>query len=77
MTFRPAFLVTLVLAFPAFAEDITGPARVIDGDTIEVADERIRLYGTEAPEKAHRLTSCSRGSLPRGQRCIETTPLPR
>ncbi len=31
--------------------DITGPARVIDGDTLEVAGERIRLYGIDAPEK--------------------------
>ena len=35
---------------PANAEDITGPARVIDGDTIEVAGERIRLHGIDAPE---------------------------
>ena len=26
------------------------PARVIDGDTIEVAGERIRLHGIDAPE---------------------------
>ena len=29
---------------------ITGPARVIDGDTIEVSGKRIRLYGIDAPE---------------------------
>ncbi len=36
---------TLLLALlPAFAlADITGPARVIDGDTIEVAGERLPL----------------------------------
>ncbi len=33
----------------AFA-DITGTARVIDGDTIEVAGQRIRLHGIDAPE---------------------------
>lgn len=31
---------------------IIGPARVIDGDTLQVADRRIRLYGIDAPEMA-------------------------
>src|SRR5512134_3644315 len=37
------------LARPSFA-DVTGTARVIDGDTIVVAGERIRLQGIDAPE---------------------------
>jgi endonuclease YncB( thermonuclease family) len=28
-----------------------GPARVIDGDTLDIAGERIRLHGIDAPEK--------------------------
>lgn len=31
--------------------DITGPARVVDGDTLHVADTRIRLFGIDAPEQ--------------------------
>jgi endonuclease YncB( thermonuclease family) len=31
---------------------IQGPARVVDGDTLVINDERIRLYGVDAPEKA-------------------------
>ncbi len=42
----------LLFAFPALAQDITGRARVIDGDTIDVAGQRIRLHGIDAPEKA-------------------------
>ncbi len=50
-----AFLLTLLPAL-AFA-DVTGPARVIDGDMIEVAGERIRLHGIDAPESGQ---SCRR-----------------
>ena len=43
---RLAFLLALL---PAVAlADVTGPARVIDGDTIEIAGERIRLHGIDA-----------------------------
>ncbi len=30
--------------------DITGKPRIIDGDTLEIAGERIRLHGIDAPE---------------------------
>ena len=42
--------VLLAWASPAFAE-ITGKPRVIDGDTIEIAGQRIRLHGIDAPER--------------------------
>ena len=45
-----AILLPLLLA-PAVAIGATlGTARVIDGDTIQVAGQRIRLYGIDAPE---------------------------
>lgn len=39
------------LAMPSLAaEPITGRASVIDGDTIDIRGERIRLHGVDAPE---------------------------
>ncbi len=44
-----AFALTIFMSPMALA-DITGHARVIDGDTIEIAGKRIRLHGIDAPE---------------------------
>jgi endonuclease YncB( thermonuclease family) len=43
-TARAAFLLAALAARPSFA-DVTGPATVVDGDTIVVAGERVRLQG--------------------------------
>ena len=49
-----ALLLDLVIAmsFPSLAaqEIIAGRASVLDGDTIEIRGERIRLFGIDAPE---------------------------
>lgn len=44
-----AFLLTALASRPSFA-DVAGPATVIDGDTVIVAGERVRLQGIDAPE---------------------------
>ena len=48
---RSLFLaLVLIVAASALAVDVTGPARVIDGDTIEIGERRIHLFGIDAPE---------------------------
>lgn len=46
---------------------ITGKSRVIDGDTIDVANRRIRLAGIDAPERAQHCTDASRQPAPCGE----------
>ena len=44
------FTLVLVLLIKISLADISGLPRVIDGDTIEISGERIRLHGIDAPE---------------------------
>ena len=46
---RALVIALCLLATPALA-DVAGVASVIDGDTIEVRGQRIRLHGIDAPE---------------------------
>jgi len=52
MRSRLALLISLAFAAttPATAADVAGRASVIDGDTIEIREVRIRLFGIDAPE---------------------------
>ena len=48
-------IVTLALcllapASSAQAVEVAGPARVVDGDTLEIGSQSIRLHGINAPE---------------------------
>ena len=56
-----------LFAFPVLADDITGKPRIIDGDTVEIAGERIRLYGIDALELRQTCWD-KRGEFPCGER---------
>ena len=46
------FLILFYFIFnPLFSEEFIGKAQVIDGDTIKIGKEKIRLFGIDAPEK--------------------------
>lgn len=33
-------------------QTLEGPARIVDGDTLYIGDQKVRLFGVDAPEKA-------------------------
>ena len=75
----PARVLVAVLALSGtpsagIAQDVvSGPARVIDGDTVEVLGLRIRMHGIDAPESAQRCLDASGRSYGCGR--VATTAL--
>lgn len=72
MIYRIILTALLILtASSASAETLTGRASVIDGDTIDIHGERIRLLDIDAPESAQfcfkKLQSVAEGAWPCGQ----------
>jgi endonuclease YncB( thermonuclease family) len=58
-------LVIALHAVPATARDLVGQVSIVDGDTLDIHDERIRLWGIDAPES----TQLCRGRDRRPYRC--------
>ncbi len=69
MLFRCSLFVSLALiASSVFAQELSGRATVTDGDTITVAQKRIRLWGIDAPESAQQCTAKDGRAWPCGRR---------
>lgn len=51
---RTTLVLFLALALPVNAVTLSGQARVVDGDSLVVAGERVRLFGIDAPELKQR-----------------------
>lgn len=71
--FRRFLGVVLVALFvttaaPAQSETLSGRATVLDGDTIEIAGERIRFHGIDAPESGQQCRDEQGNPWPCGQR---------
>lgn len=63
-----ALLLPLLAAPAQTAETLVGSATVIDGDTLEIRGQRVRLHGIDAPESAQTCTDPAGGSWRCGQR---------
>lgn len=72
MLARLTFLATLFLAAQAVAADPKGPAAIVDGDSLVVAGERVRLHAIDAPELREPLGHRARDELERilGRRAV-------
>jgi endonuclease YncB( thermonuclease family) len=52
-----AAALTLLFALPAHAQDVSGSARAVDGDSLDFGGIAVRIHGIDAPELAQ---SCER-----------------
>ncbi|KQQ73082.1 succinoglycan biosynthesis protein [Xanthomonas sp. Leaf131] len=69
MSFRCSLFFLLVFTAPSvFAQELIGRATVTDGDTITVAQKRIRLWGIDAPESAQQCIAQDGRTWPCGRR---------
>ena len=75
---RPVLFFSLLVLWPAplaaappvvappVVVELAGPARVVDGDSLVIAGQRIRLHGIDAPERAQTCRTASGRPWPCG-----------
>nr|WP_088033066.1 thermonuclease family protein [Xanthomonas sp. SHU 199] len=68
MSFRRSVLLLVFTTSSGAAAELVGRATVTDGDTLTVADQRIRLWGIDAPEGAQQCTTKDGRAWPCGRR---------
>ncbi len=61
-----AFALALFGCTPCLAEPLTGPATVVDGDTLNLHGTRVHLYGIDAPEAGQLCETATGRSYPCG-----------
>ena len=52
-------MICLLFSVSAARAELSGTARVVDGDTLQIGDTRIRLHGIDAPEAAQTCVSAA------------------
>ena len=61
-------LISVVMCtVPAYAADVSGHTRIVDGDTIWIGDTKIRLHGIDAPETRQECQQADGSHYPCGE----------